>query len=570
MGERLRVISSPDDVQLCGRLVAESATRGARVRCHEKSPREEGDDLVSAASQRPRSPRAESDLDPTRERSPIGARWADHRLGRRPERHRRALEKSAATCAPGLRDDPLRSDTAGRIARSDGIRLRPAPEATGIQPQPRGRNLQTFADQAVIAIQRPPVTEAVAWNCDLTEALDQQTATADILRVDLAGRPPAIQPVLDAVADGGAAGLCARSRRRRSRLRGRRQPLIMVGASRARCPPRWAPRRPRDRWTADATIGRRGHRPAASRSTTRTIEPDPVARPGYPYARAAPAAIRRPIGRGGRPTAPRRRGHRVDPPPHGRSAARFKPRARSTCSRPSRPRPSSPSRTSACSPSPGSSATSDLRRGALEQQTANERDPAASSAELADRRPAGLRRRRSEAPPACATGPSTLAIYPGRRRDALRLVAREGPVYTPEARSAEVHRHLPVRGVLTGRAVASTRSGHPRPHTDPPGRGGRARPGATPTRCERPSSCDPSSACPSFREGDRRRRHQPSGAAEAAAVHRQRRSRCCKTFADQAVIAIENVRLFTELEARNGDLTGGPGAADGHQRGPAG
>ena len=45
-----------------------------------------------------------------------------------------------------------------------------------------------------------------------------------------------------------------------------------------------------------------------------------------------------------------------------------------------------------------------------------------------------------------------------------------------------------------------------------------------------------------------------------------RQIRCCKTFADQAVIAIENARLFEAEQTRTKELTGGARISDGHQR----
>src|SRR5207244_7510611 len=64
--------------------------------------------------------------------------------------------------------------------------------------------LRNFADQAVIAVQNVRLfKELEARNAALTESLDQQTATSEILRV-ISSSPTGVQPVLDAVAENAA------------------------------------------------------------------------------------------------------------------------------------------------------------------------------------------------------------------------------------------------------------------------------------------------------------------------------------------------------------------------------
>ena len=175
----------------------------------------------------------------------------------------------------------------------------------------------------------------------------------------------------------------------------------------------------------------------------------------------------------------------------------------------------------------------------LEQQTATERD---SADHLRARRPTSSRcsmlsrraRRR-------LCGVSDVTIF-RRDGDGLRLVAHHGPIPGPDRTGTLAAGP----GDDTGRAVLDGRTIHiadmQAESEEFPEGSANARLMGTGRSC---------AALDARR--DRPRHHSPSPHRGPAFHGRQ--VALLQTFADQAVIAIENVRLFQELEARNRDLT---------------
>jgi GAF domain-containing protein len=203
-GDILRVISqSQTDVQPVFDAIVASAIRllraysGALTRIvgdqiELAALTRSGDDAADAALRAffPRSIQSEgTHARAIRDRAPlnIADAYTDPRMPETVHAYARALGYQSQVVVPMLRHD----EAVGTIAVT--------------RREPGGFTddeialLQTFADQAVIAIENVRLfTELQASNRELTTALDQQTATSDILRV-ISRSQTDVQPVFDAI-----------------------------------------------------------------------------------------------------------------------------------------------------------------------------------------------------------------------------------------------------------------------------------------------------------------------------------------------------------------------------------
>ena len=173
ISEILRVISeSPTDVQPVFDAIAERAMALCNAETSAAFPAKPGPNLISGRVVLARAPVQIPDVSA----DPVFA------------------IQVAAQEVRGLLGVPLMRE--GRVVGTIAV----ARKEAGVFPDKLVSLLETFADQAVIAI------ENVRLFNETKEALEQQTAVSEILRV-ITESPSDVQPVLEAIADH-AAGLC--------------------------------------------------------------------------------------------------------------------------------------------------------------------------------------------------------------------------------------------------------------------------------------------------------------------------------------------------------------------------